>query len=277
MSLTLTLVQTALVWEDKAANLAHFDELLAAPEPSDLIVLPEMFTTGFSMNSASLAEPMSGESVQWMRRLAIRLERRVTGSLIIRDQDRCVNRLVLMSPDGSIQFYDKKHLFRMSEENNNYSAGAEPLTVQINDFTVSFQICYDLRFPVWLRNRTGPASSPRHSYDLLLFVANWPAARREHWRTLLQARAIENLSYVVGVNRIGEGNAIDYSGDTLAVDFNGQLLCDLQNREEVCTVTLDHQPLRQYRNTFPAWKDADPFDLATAGRNQTLSDTNYSQ
>jgi omega-amidase len=251
--LNVTLVQTELAWESAPENLTHFDSLLNGVA-TDLVVLPEMFSTGFSMSSAALAESMEGPTVKWMLEKARSLNAVVCGSVIIEDQGRYFNRFVWMPPSGEIQHYDKRHLFRMSTEDDHYSSGGNRQIMEINGFRVCPQICYDLRFPVFSRND--------ESYDILLYVANWPAARRDHWQSLLKARAIENLSFVVGVNRIGvDGKNIEYAGDSVIRDYNGTALVDMASDDAVETITLDRLSLVEYRNSFPAHLDADSYKI----------------
>jgi predicted amidohydrolase len=248
----ISLVQTVLAWEDPATNRRQLAAQMAELEATDLVVLPEMFSTGFSMASARLAETMTGPTVTWMRQQAESLDTVVCGSLIISDGGHCYNRFIWVPADGNLQFYDKKHLFRMSTEHQHYRPGKHRCVVQWQGFRVCLQVCYDLRFPVWSRNM--------NDYDLLVFVANWPASRRQHWRSLLQARAIENQSYVVGVNRLGkDGNDITYAGDSLVFDFNGEPLVDLADKACCATLGLDRESLCRYREAFPAWRDADGF------------------
>ena len=258
MSLSIAMVQTHLAWETPSENCQHFTAMLKslaeAEHPADLVILPEMFSTGFSMASKQLAEPMNGPTISWMREQACRLRATVCGSLIIQADGQFYNRFIWMPASGEVKFYDKKHLFRMSAENDNYTAGAARLIVTLNDFRICPQVCYDLRFPVWSRNND--------DYDLLLYVANWPQVRRQHWRSLLRARAIENLSYVVGVNRIGvDGAGISYSGDSMAIDFNGIDITDMQANDGLVMIQLEREPLTDYRQNFPAWRDADRFQL----------------
>jgi predicted amidohydrolase len=253
--LRVTLVQTELAWQDPAANrhrlAAHFRGLVGH---TDLVVLPEMFSTGFSMAAAELAEDMDGPTVDWMREEAAALGCVIAGSLIVRDGGRCYNRLVWARPDGSLEHYDKRHLFRLAGEQEHYAAGARRLVVSLKGWRVCPMICYDLRFPVWSRSRG--------DYDLLLYVANWPQRRALAWSTLLRARAIENQSYVVGVNRIGkDGNGTAYAGDSVAVDFLGQPLSSEGGGDRVETAVLDLESLRAYRESFPVHLDADRFEL----------------
>jgi predicted amidohydrolase len=253
--LRVTLVQTELQWQDPAGNrhrlAAHFRGLLGH---TDLVVLPEMFSTGFSMDAAALAEGMDGPTVGWMREEAAALGCVVTGSLIVREAGHCRNRLIWARPDGTVEHYDKRHLFRVAGEQDHYAAGTRRLVVDLKGWRVCPMICYDLRFPVWSRNRD--------DYDLLLYVANWPQRRAHAWSTLLRARAIENLSYVVGVNRIGkDGNGASYSGDSVALDYLGQPLSSEGGGDRVETAVLDLESLQSYRASFPAHLDADRFEL----------------
>lgn len=250
--LRVTLVQANLAWEDPVTNRNHFDHLMGSVQgATDLVVLPEMFTTGFTMAGDKWAESMDGPSVRWLRKKAVDLQSDVAGSLIIRQGGRLYNRLVWANAAGQIYFYDKRHLFRMSGEHRVYSAGDKPLTVNIGTWRIRPFICYDLRFPIWTRNLD-------NAYDVALFVANWPAARAAHWTALLKARAIENQVYVIGVNRVGpDGNGHAYNGETMALDPQGQILYHAQNREAVHTVDLDAAAQEDYRQRFPAWRDAD--------------------
>ncbi len=248
----ITLIQTELDWEDPAANRERFDGLLAGVDETDLIVLPEMFSTGFSMASRRLAEPHQGETFAWMKQHAEQKNAAICGSIITVDGDCYYNRFYLARPDGTSSYYDKRHLFRMGEENENYSAGTARDLMETSGLKIFPQVCYDLRFPVFSRNNLG--------FDLIVFVANWPAARREHWRTLLRARAIENLCYVVGVNRVGrDGNGVDYAGDSAVIDPRGETMTDLGPDEAVQTISINLEEMRSYREQFPAWKDADEF------------------
>jgi len=254
--LTLTLVQDRIEWHDQAANRDHFEARIAEAPASDLILLPEMFSTGFSMDSFQLAESMSGESIQWMTRVARDSGAVVAGSLIIEEEGRFYNRLVWMRPDGSFAYYDKRHLFRMADEHRHYSPGDERLVVNLNGWRICPMVCYDLRFPVWSRSRSGSG------FELLLYVANWPQKRRLHWQRLLPARAIENLCYVVGLNRVGsDGNGIDYSGDSAAYSPQGNALLEAGSEPGLFSCTLSHADLAAYRESFPAHLDADAFTL----------------
>ncbi|WP_296219487.1 amidohydrolase [Pseudomonas sp. UBA2684] len=255
-NLDVALIQTELTWHDPAANCAHFQALLQQAQGADLIVLPEMFSTGFSMDSAALAEPEDGPTSQWLREQAQALQAVITGSLIIRAADGSYrNRLLWARPDGSLAHYDKRHLFRMAGEHKYYAAGEQQVLLEVKGWQVRPLICYDLRFPVWSRDA-------QHT-DLLLYTANWPAARRNHWNRLLPARAIENLCYVAAVNRIGEdGKGHAYSGDSQVLDFQGEPLLGAGAADGVFRATLSATELAAYRERFPAYRDADPFTLA---------------
>ena len=250
--LTLTLVQSELVWEQRKANLNRFAERLQPlAGTTDLIILPEMFSTGFTMNAGPLAEDLNGPTLGWMRDAARQLRADIVGSVIIREEGAFYNRLLWVRTDGAFRTYDKCHLFRMSGEHKVYTAGRELLTVTLKGWRLRPFICYDLRFPIWCRNR-------RQAYDLAVFVANWPAARAAHWRTLLKARAIENQSYVVGVNCVGtDGNGVAYQGDSTVIGPQGTVRYHCEDREDIATLTLSRQDLDAYREAFPAWKDAD--------------------
>lgn len=250
--LIVTLIQTELDWEDAEANLRRFDNLLKGLEcDTDLIVLPEMFTTGFSMNAPSLAEDMQGVAVTWLRETAGRLEASVIGSIIIAENGKYYNRLCWATPHGKLHTYDKKHLFRFAGEEKVYTAGDHRLVVDIKGWRIRPFICYDLRFPAWNRN-TGS------EFDLAVYIANWPQKRAEHWNILLQARAIENQVYVVGVNRIGtDGHGLYHSGDSAVIDPQGKILFRCAHAPCLYSVRLDHGLKEEYRRSFPAWMDAD--------------------
>lgn len=257
--LTLTLFQCATHWHDPAANRALFDSLMTeAPNDADILVLPEMFSTSFTMASAEVAETMDGPTVGWLRERAARRGQVLCGSVVVEEAGACYNRFLWARPDGSLSHYDKRHLFRMAGEHEHYADGHTRRVIEHKGWRFLPLVCYDLRFPVWSRS-TG-------DYDVLLCVANWPAARRVAWQTLLKARAIENLAFAVGVNRVGvDGNAVAYSGDSAAYDFLGTPLLELNDAPAVATVILDPAPLEAHRETFPAWRDADPFELNLRG------------
>jgi len=253
--LELALIQTSLVWQDAAANRAHFAQLLEQARGADLVILPEMFTTGFSMNSAELAEPEEGPTYGWMREQAARLNAVVTASVIIEAADGSHrNRLLWARPDGEILHYDKRHLFRMAGEHLHYTAGERQVLFELNGWRVRPLICYDLRFPVWSRDA--------HGTDLLIYMANWPAARRKAWNRLLPARAIENLCFVAAVNRVGEdGKGYPYSGDSQVLDYLGDPLLDVGDGDGVFRTTLRARDLAAFREKFPAYHDGDRFEL----------------
>ncbi|MDO7874912.1 amidohydrolase [Hymenobacter sp. ASUV-10] len=256
--LTVSMVQANLHWQDAAANRATLDRCLSQISIStDLIVLPEMFTTGFSMDAAALAETMDGPTVAWMRQHAAAHQAVITGSSIIEENGQYFNRLLWVRPDSSLSYYDKRHLFTLAREQDTYTAGTTRLIEEWRGWRICPLVCYDLRFPVWSRNE---AAQP---YDLLLYVANWPAVRRNAWITLLRARAIENLSYVLGVNRVGQdGLGHDYAGDSALLDMRGEYLLQAGNLHSCITRTLRWDDLEDFRTKFPALNDADPFSLS---------------
>jgi len=266
--LKLGLVQTHLYWEDPEANRQHFEPKLAALAKSDLIVLPEMFSTGFSMDSGSHAESMTAETVIWLQKQSEILGTGICGSVMIKENGQFYNRFLMFSPDQAPVQYDKRHLFRMADEHKHFTAGEEQIVFELKGVRICPQICYDLRFPVFSRNHFNnnpiynKSDDKRTDYDLLLFVANWPAKRQHHWRTLLTARAIENQAFVVGLNRIGnDGNQVEYCGDSGLVHPDGEWLIDLKNADTASIVELDLANLADYRQAFPAWQDADNFTL----------------
>jgi omega-amidase len=251
----ITAIQARLNWEDAEANRAYFSEKLAAlPEASDVVVLPEMFTTGFSMNAKALAEPMEGPTLDWMKEQAARLNAAVCGSVIISEHGHFFNRLLWVQPDGSVQEYDKRHLFTLAGEDQHYQAGDGHLLVEWRGWRIMPLICYDLRFPVWSRNVRG--------YDLLIYVANWPEARSYAWQSLLTARAIENQSYTLGINIVGQdGKGIAYSGDSVAHDYAGEVLYRVSHTEDVFTVELSKEAQEEFRTKFAFLQDRDNFEL----------------
>jgi predicted amidohydrolase len=265
--LRISLVQGATRWHDPQGNRAYYGELIAPLAGcTDLVVLPETFTSGFSNAAVEHAEDMHGPTLDWLRKMAGELNAAVTGSVQLRADGAqgqgVYNRMLFVTPDGTVRHYDKRHLFRYAGEHERYRAGAERLIVAWRGWRILPQVCYDLRFPVWTRNRHNEAAPGGMDYDLLVFVANWPAPRRMAWRTLLRARAIENLACCVGVNRVGvDGNEQAYRGDSAALDPLGEPLVDVGAREQLVTVTLDAQQLLDHRAHFPAWMDADAFEL----------------
>lgn len=255
-TLSITGIQTKLYWEDKKANLQMFEEkILSISKPTEVVVLPEMFSTGFSMRPEKLAETMEGETLRWMKRMASAKAIVLTGSVIIEENNQYFNRLVWMLPNGDVGYYDKRHLFAYADEDQHYSAGSKRLIASVNGWKINLLVCYDLRFPVWSRQ-------DQARYDVLIYVANWPERRIRAWKTLLQARAIENQCYVVGVNRVGEdGNGIHYSGESMVVDASGETLYQNKDEEDIFTVALDSSDLETIRRKFPFWKDADKFNI----------------
>ena len=260
-NLRVSLVQGATRWHDPVANREYYGGMLASlAGHTDLVVLPETFTSGFSNEAIHSAEDMDGPAVAWMRERARELDAAITGSVQLRVGQGVFNRLLFVTPDGEVRHYDKRHLFRYADEHKRYAAGRERLVVEWQGWRICPLVCYDLRFPVFSRNRH--AARQGFDYDLLLYVANWPSARVHAWRTLLRARAIENLSYCAGVNRVGvDGNQLPYSGDSAVLDYLGQAMADLGAQEQTITVTLDHAALEAFRAKFPAWMDADAFEL----------------
>ncbi len=255
MNLSVTLIQSNLHWESIPANLAMFDEKISAiKESTDLILLPEMFSTGFTMNADRLAETVDGTTVNWMHEKAKEKNAVICGSFICMDNDKYYNRLIWMRPDGSLDYYNKRHLFSYGDENNHYSRGNGKIIVELKGFKILPLVCYDLRFPVWSRN-TG-------DYDMLIYVANWPERRIYAWKQLLIARAIENQSYVIGVNRVGDdGNKIYYSGDSSVIDMKGEVLFRKEKEETTFTVSLSKENLETYRKEFRVLADRDEFKL----------------
>lgn len=260
LTLTCTLIQPDIIWEDKQANLVRYEQLIRGLPAGQVVVLPEMFSTGFSMQPAQLAENMDGVSVTWMREMALRQRCILTGSLMIAEEGRYYNRMIWMQPDGQYFFYDKRHLFAFAGEHAHYSRGERRLIVRVNGWRICLAVCYDLRFPVWLRNRGD-------EYDVLIIVANWPARRRLAWKTLLQARAIENQCYTIGVNRIGEdGHGINHAGDSSIFDPIGTLIWQQADTAAVHTVVLQKETLEQVRTNLPFLQDADDFLFVDTAR-----------
>lgn len=260
--LTVSLIQTDLHWEDKAQNLSMFAELMdRVPSHAQVIVLPEMFSTGFSMDPELLGETMEGHTVSWMKEQAQRRRKIIAGSLIIEEEGSYYNRLIWMQPNGVHYYYDKKHLFGFAGEDAHYTAGNNRVIVQVNGWKINLQICYDLRFPVWARQsppNVHGAADP--SYDILLYVANWPERRIKAWDTLLAARAIENQCFVIGVNRIGnDGNGIYHNGSSSLIDPWGELLWNSRDHQEIYTYTFQKEELTAPRERLPFLKDRDSF------------------
>ena len=257
-SVTLGFIQTSTVWHDPAANRDRFTRWLAqVPATTQIVLLPEMFSTGFTMQPAAVAETMAGPTVAWLRAQAAQREQVIGGSVVIEEGGRHYNRFLWATPAGALAYYDKRHCFRMAGEHEHYAAGHTRPVWPAGGLRVRPLVCYDLRFPVWLRRRD--------DYDLLACVANWPAVRLDAWRTLLKARAIENQAFVAGVNIVGtDGNGVVYDGGSVVFGPDGRCLLDAGNREGVFTVELDLDQLAQYRSGFPAWQDADGFSIVGA-------------
>jgi omega-amidase len=254
--LAVALIQPDLYWEDVTANLSSLEEKIAQLEkPVDIIVLPEMFNSGFTMNT-NLAEPVNLTTTRWMKQIARQADALVVGSFAVKEAENYYNRLFAVFPDGSFWNYDKRHLFRMGQEHEVYTAGTSRDLIRWRGWNILGLVCYDLRFPVWSRN---VSSNP---YDLLIYVANWPARRASAWSTLLKARAIENQTYVIGVNRVGQdGNDLIYQGDSITHDFLGEPICMLGNTEQSKIVNLSKNNLELYRKEFPAYLDSDEFKI----------------
>ena len=263
-SLTVTLLQANLHWEDKSANRALFEEKIRSiTEKTEVVILPEMFSTGFSMNPEKLAETMEGETVQWMKRISAEKKIILTGSAIIEEKGNYYNRLIWMLPNGQYGVYDKRHRFAYAGEDQHYTSGSKRLIASVKGWKINLLICYDLRFPVWARNTpVSLENGVRPEYDVLVYVANWPDRRSIAWRTLLQARAIENQCYVIGVNRVGDDpNNIHYIGESMVVDPMGEILYCKKDVEDIFTLTLDKDHLNTVREKLPFWKDADRFNI----------------
>ncbi len=262
MSLTFSLIQTKLFWENKQQNLAMLEnKILSIEDKTQVVVLPEMFSTGFSMQPHLFAETMDGNTIQWMKKIATQKKIILTGSLMMEDEGKYYNRLIWMLPNGQFGFYNKRHCFAYAQEDKYYTAGTEKKIAQVNGWKINLQVCYDLRFPVWASQNDFDKSG-NNLFDILLYVANWPKRRSYAWKSLLVARAIENQCYVIAVNRVGfDGNNIEHSGDSMVVNPLGDILYTKENVEDIFTITLDKDALLDIRNKFPFWKDADSFKL----------------
>ena len=292
-TLTITTIQSNLHWENKKANLQMFEEKIGQlQQRTEVVILPEMFSTGFSMQAKTLAEKMDGETIGWMKKLSAEKKIILTGSLIIEDEGNYYNRLVWMLPNGQYGYYDKRHLFAYGDEDQHYTPGSKRLIASVKGWKINLLVCYDLRFPVWARQKPAessladlvaseleardlplpasqepeliePAKVLTPEYDVLVYVANWPERRSHAWKTLLQARAIENQCYVVGVNRVGsDGMGHHYSGDSMIVDAMGSVLYTKVHEEDIFTITLQKESLDETRNKLPFLKDADRFIIA---------------
>ncbi|MDQ3040508.1 MAG: amidohydrolase [Pseudomonadota bacterium] len=263
-NLRVSLVQGDTLWRDPAGNRAYYADLIAPLHRiTDLVLLPETFTSGFSNDAIDEAETMDGPTVEWIKAQAKRLDAAVCGSVQLRTDGGVFNRLLFATPDGGLQTYDKRHLFRYAKEHERYAAGSDRLTVEWRGWRICPLVCYDLRFPVFSRNRYDVERKDQLDYDLLLYVANWPSARAYPWKTLLRARAIENLCFVAGLNRVGtDGNGLQYAGDSAVIDFLGKAISECKDEEIVVTTTLQAAELAAHRERFPAMLDGDAFTLA---------------
>lgn len=260
--LKITLVQPDMAWENADLNRKHYENLLRDISGTDLILLPEMFSTGFSMNAKPLAENMQGNSVAWMKKTAAEKNAVIAGSLIIEDNGNYYNRLIWAEPDGSIMHYDKRHLFSLAEEERFYRPGNKKIFPELNTWKILPLICYDLRFPVWARQSPPYTEMGQHPYDLLIYVANWPEKRIYAWKHLLIARAIENQSYVIGVNRVGkDGNDFHYPGQSCVVDPMGEVILQMGESEAVKTISISQQFIADIRSKFKFLNDRDEFEL----------------
>ena len=260
-ALTITTIQSDLKWEDKSTNLLMFEKkIMSMNKQTQLVILPEMFSTGFTMNTSTLAEEMNGATLEWMKRICRKHTIILTGSIIIKENEGFYNRLIWMMPNGNYHFYDKRHLFAFAGENKFYRPGNNRLITSVNGWRINLQICYDLRFPVWSRQQMNNNSEAE--YDILIYVANWPEKRNDAWKKLLCARAIENQCYVIGVNRVGmDNNNIQYSGNSMMIDPLGTILYHMENEEDIHTKTLEKNHLAAIRNSFPFLSDADSFNI----------------
>lgn len=261
MSLNITVVQKDLIWEDKKANLDGLGKMISnCKDKMEVVLLPEMFNTGFSMKPTELAEAMDGDAVQWMKQIAAEKKIILSGSLMIKENDKFYNRLIWMLPTGDYGYYDKRHLFAYAGEDAHYTSGHKRLIASVKGWRLNLQVCYDLRFPVWARQ--AGENEDHVEYDALVYVANWPDKRVHAWRTLLQARAIENQCYVIGVNRVGDdGSGNHYPGSSMIVDAMGAPIYTAGDREEIFTRTLSIDDVKQVRSKLPFLKDADHFKI----------------
>ena len=260
-ALTCTIIQSQLHWEDKTANLNMFEQKInSITDKTELVILPEMFTTGFSMKPETLAESMEGESVQWMKAMSRKKNIILTGSLMIEESGKFYNRLIWMLPNGTFGKYDKRHLFAYAQEDKYFTSGQTRFIASVKGWRINLNVCYDLRFPVWTRQSVDEKDNAALEYDLLINVANWPALRSQAWKTLLQARAIENQCFCIGVNRVGtDANNIYYSGDSMIVHPLGEVIYHKEHAEDISTMTLHKVSVEDARNRMPFWKDADSF------------------
>jgi predicted amidohydrolase len=257
--MNITVVQAELHWEDKESNIKMLDNYLETISYTDLIVLPEMFSTAFSTRSSELAEGMDGATVKWMKDRAKINNAVVTGSLIIKVADQYFNRMIWARPDGTLSCYDKRHLFRMAGEHEHFSPGMERTIIDLKGWRIMLQVCYDLRFPVFARNRY---MDGKYEYDLVIYTANWPSPRHNAWAGLLRARAIENLAYCIGVNRVGrDGNDLEYCGGSVFIDYLGNPIKEADEKSCIMQAEIKKEDLLSFRERFPTGLDADSFSL----------------
>lgn len=261
-TLTITTIQTNLYWQDKISNRTMLEnKITSLSAKTEIVILPEMFSTGFSMQPQTYAETMEGETIQWMKRVSAENGIVLTGSLIIEEEGKFYNRLIWMLPNGELGYYNKRHLFAFASEHESYTPGNKRLIASVKGWKINLQVCYDLRFPVWARQQID-AETKQPEYDVMINVANWPAKRSHAWKTLLCARAIENQCYVVGVNRVGtDGNNVYHSGNSLVIDPLGEVLYHMADEEDVFSITLDKEKLEAVRTKFPFLNDADGFTI----------------
>jgi predicted amidohydrolase len=260
-TLIITTIQSHLHWRDKTSNLKMFEEKInSIQEKTEIVILPEMFSTGFQTDPENFAEKMDGQTVAWMKKIASSKKTILTGSIIIKEEGNYFNRLIWMLPNGEFGFYDKRHRFAFAGENEKYTAGNKRLIASVKGWKINLQVCYDLRFPVWSRQSPNHEKATGLEFDIIIYVANWPERRNHAWKSLLVARAIENQSYVIGLNRIGEdGTGLYHSGDSMIVGPLGEVLYHQEHKEEIFTYTLQKEKLTEAREKFPFWKDADNF------------------
>lgn len=265
MNLKISVVQTTLHWENVDANLIHFDEKInTITEETDVIVLPEMFTTGFAVDRTNIAEEQGGKGLQWMITKSKEKNAVIAGSIAVKENGKLFNRLYWVEPSGRVLHYDKRHLFRMAGENKHFEAGQEKIIIEYKGWKICPLVCYDLRFPVWSRNKSKMLNGEiQADYDVLLYVANWPEVRSFPWKQLLIARAIENQAFVVGVNRIGkDGNDFPHSGDSAVINPRGELISTIKSHSDSFeTIEISADYLKEFRKVFPVGLDADDFDL----------------
>lgn len=247
----------------KALNLQMLEEKInSLQQKTEAVILPEMFSTGFSMKPEQLAEGMDGETIAWMKRISAEKKIILTGSIIIAENGNYYNRLVWMLPNGHMGLYDKKHLFAYANEDKHYTPGNKRLIASVKGWKINLLVCYDLRFPVWSRQSYKPEENTVLEYDVLIYIANWPERRSHMWKTLLQARAIENQCFCIGLNRVGtDGNGNYYSGDSMVVNPLGEVLYHKAHDEDIYTITLQKEELEKIREKMPFWKDADSFKI----------------